>query len=95
MKKILKKMKCFKYRVEVFDADKLGKDKSLGLVEINPRDFDSKEPKWFPLQASLCFYTLFWLKKIIMINANEAKKLIIAILSIYREHIFNAISFRE
>jgi len=24
----------------VFDADKLGKDKSLGKVEINPRDFD-------------------------------------------------------
>ena len=38
------------FRVEVFDKDKLGKDKSLGKVEVNPRDLDS-EPKWFPLQV--------------------------------------------
>ena len=36
----------------MFDADKLGKDKSLGSVAINPRDFDSKEAKWFPLEVS-------------------------------------------
>ena len=35
----------------MFDADKLGKDKSLGKVEINPRDFDGKEAKWFPLKG--------------------------------------------
>merc|ERR1719391_1928497 len=37
--------------IEVFDADKIGKDKSLGQVEITPRDFDSHEPKWFPLKG--------------------------------------------
>ena len=35
----------------MFDADKLGKDKSLGVVEINPRDFDGEEAKWFPLKG--------------------------------------------
>ena len=35
----------------MFDADKLGKDKSLGKVEINPRDFDGNEAKWFPLKG--------------------------------------------
>ena len=35
----------------MFDADKLGKDKSLGKVEINPRDFDGVEAKWFPLKG--------------------------------------------
>ena len=49
------------FRVEVFDADKLGKDKSLGIVEINPSDLDSYEPKWYPLKvifvsSSLTFY---------------------------------------
>ena len=39
----------FTYRVEVFDKDKLGKDKSLGKVEISKDDLDSKEPIWFPL----------------------------------------------
>ena len=39
------------FSVEVFDADKLGKDKSLGKVEINPRDFDGEEAKWFPLKG--------------------------------------------
>ena len=36
-------------RLEVFDADKLGKDKSLGKVEVDPRDFD--QPRWIPLQG--------------------------------------------
>ena len=33
----------------MFDKDKLGKDKSLGKVEISRDDLDSKEPVWFPL----------------------------------------------
>ena len=37
--------------MEVFDSDKIGKDKSLGTVEISPRDLDSNEPKWFPLKG--------------------------------------------
>ena len=41
------------FRVEVFDADKLGKDKSLGIVEINPSDLNSNEPKWYPLEVLL------------------------------------------
>ena len=36
-------------RIEVFDKDKLGKDKSLGKVEISGDDLDSKEAIWFPL----------------------------------------------
>ena len=38
-------------RIEVFDSDKIGKDKSLGQIEISPRDFDTSEPKWFPLKV--------------------------------------------
>ena len=37
--------------VEVFDADKLGKDKSLGKVELSLQDLDTGEPRWFPLQV--------------------------------------------
>ena len=39
------------FRIEVFDKDKLGKDKSLGKVEISKDDLDSKEPMWFPLKG--------------------------------------------
>lgn len=35
----------------MFDSDKIGKDKSLGTVEISPLDLDSSEPRWFPLQG--------------------------------------------
>ena len=35
----------------MFDSDKLGKDKSLGSVEINPDDLDSFEPRWYPLKG--------------------------------------------
>ena len=42
-------MLCF--RIEVFDSDKIGKDKSLGMIEINPNDLDLNEPKWFPLKG--------------------------------------------
>ena len=38
------------FSVEVFDKDKLGKDKSLGKIEVNPRDLDN-EAKWYPLQV--------------------------------------------
>ncbi len=37
--------------VEVFDSDKLGKDKSLGKVEINLLDLQDTEGKWFALQG--------------------------------------------
>ena len=39
------------FSVEVFDKDKLGKDKSLGQIEVDPRDFANGEAKWFPLQV--------------------------------------------
>ena len=38
------------FSVEVFDKDKLGKDKSLGKIEVNPRDLNN-EAKWYPLQV--------------------------------------------
>ena len=38
--------------MEVFDADKIGKDKSLGKIEVNPIDLDGEEPKWFPLKVN-------------------------------------------
>ena len=41
---------CFS--VEVFDADKLGKDKSLGQVEVNPMDLAAGDSKWFPLKVN-------------------------------------------
>ena len=37
--------------VEVFDADKLGKDKSLGKVEVDILDLAADEGRWFPLQG--------------------------------------------
>jgi Ca2+-dependent lipid-binding protein len=42
-----------KLLVEVFDADKLGKDKSLGKAEINISDLtaDAGAGHWFPLQG--------------------------------------------
>jgi hypothetical protein len=39
------------FSVEVFDKDKLGKDKSLGKVEISRNDLGSNEPMWFPLKG--------------------------------------------
>lgn len=39
------------FRIEVFDSDKVGKDKSLGKLTIDPRELDSDEPQWFPLQV--------------------------------------------
>ena len=39
-------------RIEVFDADKHGKDKSLGTAEISARDLNnSSVPRWFPLKG--------------------------------------------
>ena len=40
-----------KILVEVFDADKLGKDKSLGKVEVDILDLAADEGRWFPLQG--------------------------------------------
>ena len=42
--------KC-SFSVEVFDSDRLGKDKSLGSVEIRQDDLIGDEPKWFPLKV--------------------------------------------
>ena len=42
----------FCFRIEVFDSDKLGKDKSLGKLEINPKTLDSGDSMWFPLKVS-------------------------------------------
>ena len=39
------------FSVEVFDKDKLGRDKSLGKVEISRDDLDTNEPVWFPLKG--------------------------------------------
>ena len=39
------------YRIEVFDSDKLGKDKSLGKAEISKADLGSNEPIWIPLKG--------------------------------------------
>ena len=37
------------FSIEVFDKDKLGKDKSLGKVEIPEHQLGAHEPAWFPL----------------------------------------------
>jgi hypothetical protein len=42
---------CDTLLVEVFDSDKLGKDKSLGKVDINLLDLQDTEGKWFALQG--------------------------------------------
>ena len=42
-----------KLLVEVFDADKLGKDKSLGKVEVDILDLAADEGRWFPLQGKV------------------------------------------
>ncbi len=39
------------FRIEVFDKDKFGKDKSLGKVELTKKDLDASEPMWFPLKG--------------------------------------------
>ena len=39
------------FSVEVFDSDRIGKDKSLGSVEISQDDLIGDEPKWFPLKV--------------------------------------------
>ena len=41
----------FFFRIEVFDSDKLGKDKSLGKININSKDLDAGTPQWFPLKG--------------------------------------------
>ena len=41
--------------VEVFDADKLGKDKSLGKVEVDILELAADEGRWFTLQGRIYF----------------------------------------
>jgi Ca2+-dependent lipid-binding protein len=41
-----------KILVEVFDADKLGKDKSLGKVEIDVLDLTAGDSHWVPLEGT-------------------------------------------
>ena len=41
-----------KLLVEVFDADKLGKDKSLGKVEVDLSEITSSEGRWYPLEGN-------------------------------------------
>ena len=36
----------------MFDSDKFGKDKSLGVIELVPRDLEDNEPRWFPLKGA-------------------------------------------
>jgi Ca2+-dependent lipid-binding protein len=40
-----------KVLIEVFDADKHGKDKTLGSVEVDLLDITNSEGRWFPLQG--------------------------------------------
>ena len=40
-----------KILVEIFDSDKLGKDKSLGKVEVEIQGLAADESRWFPLQG--------------------------------------------
>ena len=35
----------------MFDSDKIGKDKSLGTIELNPQDLNEGSPQWFPLKG--------------------------------------------
>jgi hypothetical protein len=39
------------FRIEVFDKDKVGKDTSLGKVEINLTDLKGAKGQWVPLQV--------------------------------------------
>jgi hypothetical protein len=49
----LEKM-SFLISVEVFDADRAGKDKSLGKVDIPAADLaTSAQGRWFPLKGTL------------------------------------------
>lgn len=41
----------FVFSIEVLDSDLIGKDKSLGSVEVSPKQLCAKEPLWYPLQG--------------------------------------------
>jgi hypothetical protein len=50
----LGKKMSFLISVEVFDADRAGKDKSLGKVDIPAADLAaSAQGRWFPLKGTL------------------------------------------
>ena len=44
--------KIYDFSIEVFDSDKIGKDKSLGVIELTPRDLEDNQPKWFLLKGT-------------------------------------------
>jgi Ca2+-dependent lipid-binding protein len=53
-----------KVHVEVFDADKLGKDKSLGMADVDVLDFATREGHWVPLKGKVFFpfkFLLFYI----------------------------------
>jgi hypothetical protein len=51
-----------KILVEVFDADKLGKDKSLGKAEIDVLDLAAGDGHWFPLQGNSFYFIFIYLQ---------------------------------
>ena len=72
-----------KLLVEVFDADKLGKDKSLGKVELDVLDLAADEGRWFPLQGKICFS--------LKVLSNESGKYVVSIkpfLKTFRSAVF-------
>jgi hypothetical protein len=51
----MKGLKKHIFRIEVFDKDKIGKDTSLGRVEVNLADLKGVKGKWLPLQVNSNF----------------------------------------
>jgi Ca2+-dependent lipid-binding protein len=51
-----------KLLVEVFDSDKLSKDKSLGKVELDLKDLHDTEGKWFVLQGAKSGIVKVWVR---------------------------------
>ena len=42
----------FIFSIEVFDSDRLGRDKSLGKLDLDPDNMDAGQPQWFPLKGA-------------------------------------------
>ena len=36
----------------MFDSDRLGRDKSLGKLDLDPDNMDAGQPQWFPLKGA-------------------------------------------
>jgi hypothetical protein len=60
--------------IEVFDADKIGKDKSLGKVEVDVHDIIAGEGRWLPLQGKEC-------KKLTLMLVYKCKMIFLSIVS--------------